>query len=75
MLNTDCGRLADALTSCIPLNRTLLAGDQSYENFSDGETGERRDFKFGALICHSKSHPADEKSSLKRASSGSGDLF
>jgi len=24
-------------------------------------TGERRDFKFGTLIYHSKSHPADEK--------------
>jgi len=29
--------------------------------------GEPRDFKFGTLIYHSKSHPADEKSSLKRA--------
>ena len=26
-----------------------------------------RDFKFGTLIYHSKSHPADEKSSLKGA--------
>jgi len=28
-------------------------------------TGEPRDFKFGTLIYHSKSHPADEKSSRK----------
>jgi len=27
--------------------------------------GEPRDFKFGTLIYHIKSHPADEKSSLK----------
>jgi len=33
-------------------------------------TGEPRDIKFGALIYHSKSHPADEKSSLKGAWSG-----
>jgi len=37
--------------------------------------GEPRDFKFGTLIYHSKSHPADEKSSLKGAWSGSGDPF
>ena len=30
-------------------------------------TGESTDFKFGTLIYHSKSHPADEKSSLKGA--------
>jgi len=30
-------------------------------------TGERRDFKFGTLTYHSKSHPADEKYSLKGA--------
>jgi len=35
-------------------------------------TGEARDFKFGTLIYHGKSHPADEKSSLKGAWSGSG---
>jgi len=34
-------------------------------------TGEPRDFKFGTLIYHSKSHPIDEKSSLKGAWSGS----
>ena len=34
---------------------------------------EPRDFKFGTLIYHSKSHPADEKCSLKGAWSGSGD--
>jgi len=28
-------------------------------------TSEPRDFKFGTLTYHSKSHPADEKSSLK----------
>jgi len=28
-------------------------------------SGESRDFKFGTLIYHSKSHPADEKSSRK----------
>jgi len=38
-------------------------------------TGEPRDFKFGTLIYHSKSHPADEKSSLEEAWSGSGDPF
>ena len=38
-------------------------------------TGEPRDFKFGTLTYHSKSHPADEKSSLKGAWSGSGDPF
>jgi len=36
---------------------------------------EPRDFKFGTLTYHSKSHPADEKSSLKGAWSGSDDLF
>jgi len=30
-------------------------------------TGEPRDFKIGALTYHSKSHPADEESSLKGA--------
>ena len=34
--------------------------------------GEPRDFKFGT---HSKSQPADEKSSLKGVWSGSGDPF
>ena len=29
--------------------------------------GESRDFQFGTLNYHSKSHPADEKSSLKGA--------
>jgi len=38
-------------------------------------TGEPRDFKFGTLTYHSKSHPADEKSSLKGAWSGSADPF
>ena len=38
-------------------------------------TDEPRDFKFGTLICHSKSHPANEKSSLKGAWSGSVDPF
>jgi len=38
-------------------------------------TGEPRDFKFGTLIYHSKSHPADEKSSMKGAWSGPGDPF
>jgi len=33
------------------------------------------DFKFGTLIYHSKSHPADEKPSLKGAWSWSGDPF
>jgi len=37
--------------------------------------GEGIDLKFGTLIYHSKSHPADEKSSLKVAWSGSGDPF
>ena len=32
-------------------------------------------FKFGTLTCHSKSHPADEKSSLKGAWSGSREQF
>jgi len=34
-----------------------------------------RDFKFGTLIYHSKSHPADEISSLKGACSGSRKQF
>jgi len=38
-------------------------------------TGEPRDFKFGSLTYHSKSHPADEKSSLKGAWSWSDDPF
>jgi len=38
-------------------------------------TGEPRDFKFGTLTYHSKSHPADEKSSLKGAWSEPGDLY
>jgi len=50
MLNTDCGRLADALASCIRLNRTLLAGDQSYENFSDGVILGSVDKRVGAGI-------------------------
>jgi len=37
--------------------------------------GEPRDFKFGTLTYHCKSHPADEKYSLKGAWSGSGELF
>jgi len=37
--------------------------------------GEPKDFKFGTLIYHSKSHPADKKSSLKGAWSGSADPF
>ena len=36
-------------------------------------TGEPTDFKYGTLIYHSKSHPADEKSFLKGAWSGSVD--
>ena len=38
-------------------------------------TGEPKDFKFGTLIYHSKSHPADEKSSLKGAWSRSREQF
>jgi len=38
-------------------------------------TGEPGDFKFGTLTNHSKSHPADEKYSLKGALSGSGEPF
>jgi len=38
-------------------------------------TGEPRDFKFGILIYHSKFHPANEKSFLTGAWSGSGDPF
>ena len=36
-------------------------------------TGEPRDFNFGTLTYHSKSHPTDEKYSLKGAWSGSGE--
>jgi len=38
-------------------------------------TGEPRDFKFGTLTYHSKSHPAGEKYFLKGAWSGSGEPF
>jgi len=38
-------------------------------------TGEPRDFVSGTLTYHSKSHPADEKSSLKGAWSGSNNPF
>ena len=38
-------------------------------------TGEPTGFKFGTLTYHSKSHPADEKYSLKGAWSGSGEPF
>ena len=38
-------------------------------------TGEPRDFIFGTLTYHSTSHPAEEKSSLKRAWSGSNNPF
>ena len=38
-------------------------------------TGKPRNFKFGTLTYHSKSHTVDKKSSLKGAWSGSGDLF
>jgi len=37
--------------------------------------GEPRNFKFGTLTYHSKSHPADEKYSLKGAWSWSGEPF
>ena len=37
--------------------------------------GKPRDFKFGTLTYHRKSHPADKKSSLKGAWSGSADPF
>jgi len=37
--------------------------------------GEPRDFVFYTLTYHSKSHPAEEKSSLKGAWSGSADPF
>jgi len=37
--------------------------------------GEPRDFIFGTLTYHSKSHPAEEKSSLKGAWSGLGEPF
>jgi len=37
--------------------------------------GAPKDFKFGTLTYHSKSHPADEKYSLKGAWSGSGEPF
>ena len=55
-------------------SESLIAwgGVKLYSNHSS-VTGEARDFKFGTLIYHSKSHPADEKSSLKGAWSGSGD--
>ena len=33
-------------------------------------TGEPRDFKFGTLTYHSKSHPADEKSFQKGRGQG-----
>ena len=42
-------------------------------NFS--ATANARDFKFGTLTYHSKSHPAEEKSSLKGAWSGLGEPF
>ena len=38
-------------------------------------TGEPRDFKFVTLTYHSKSHPADEKYSLKGAWSGQANSF
>ena len=38
-------------------------------------TGEPRNFKFGTLTYHNKSHPAEEKSSLKGAWSGSNNPF
>jgi len=38
-------------------------------------TGEPRDFKFGTLTYHSKSHPAEEKYSLKGEWSGSNNPF
>ena len=38
-------------------------------------TGEHRDFKFGTLTYHSKSHPADELYFLKGAWSWSGEPF
>ena len=38
-------------------------------------TGKPRDFVFGILTYHSKSHPAAEKSSLKGAWSGSREQF
>ena len=39
------------------------------------ETGEHRDFIVGTLTYHSKSHPAEEKYSLKGAWSGSNSPF
>jgi len=40
-----------------------------------GMVYEPRNFEFGTLTYRSKSHPADEKSSLKGAWPGSGDRF
>ena len=37
--------------------------------------GKVRDFEFGGWVNHSMSQPADDKSSLKGAWSGSRDLF
>jgi len=53
-----------------PLTTPLSAFCTAIHSFV---TGEPRDFKFGTLIYHSKSYPADEKSALKGAWSGSGD--
>jgi len=55
-----------------PLSTPLSAFCTAIHSFV---TGEPRDFIFGTLTYHSKSHPAEEKSSLKGAWSGSGDPF
>ena len=56
----------------VPLTTPLSAFCTAIHSFV---TGERRDFKFGILVYHSKSHPADEKSSLKGVWSGSREQF
>jgi len=55
-----------------PLTTPFSAFCTAIHSFVTGEPG---DFKFGTFIYHSKSHPADEKSSLKGVWSGSADPF
>jgi len=67
--------VALSMTLSAPLLPQTTPFSAFYTAIHSFVTGEPRDFKVGTLIYHRKSHPANEKSSLKGAWSGSGDPF
>jgi len=56
-------------------NRPIFCIFHRHSQLRNGWTYEPRDFIFGTLTYHSKSHPTEEKSSLKGAWSGSNNPF